>query len=71
MHDNSQVVALSPANLKRISQICDFQFSQICDLAIWAADYYHKFVRKSVFVVCGCMFLVKNINVLVSLNQNF
>ena len=70
MHDNSQVIALSPANSNRISQICDFQFSQICDLANWAADYYHKFVKKSLFVVCGCMFLVKNINFLVSLNQN-
>ena len=72
MHDNSQVIiALSLANSNRFSQICDLQFSQICDLAIWAADYYHKFVKKSLFVVCGCMFLVKNINSLVSLNQNF
>ena len=70
MHNNSQVIALSLGNLNRISQICDFQFSQICDSAIWAADYYHKFVKKSLFVVCGCMFLVKNINFLVSLNQN-
>ena len=70
MHDSSQVIALSPANSNRFSQICDFQFSQICDLAIWTADYYHKFVKKSLFVVRGCMFLVKIINSLVSLNQN-
>ena len=55
MHDNSQFIALSLANSNGFSQICDFQFSQICDLAIWAADYYHKFVKKSLFVVCGCM----------------
>ena len=70
MHDNSQVIALSLGNSNRISQICDFQFSQICDLAFWTADYYHKFVKKSLFVVCGCMFLVKNINFLLSLNEN-
>ena len=67
MHDNSQVIALSPGNSNRFSQnlICDFQFSQICEFAIRATDYYHKIVKNSLLVVCGCMFLVKTINSLV------
>ena len=32
-------------------------------------NYYHKFVKKSLFAVSGCMFLVKNINSLISLNH--
>ena len=48
------------------TDIHEFAIFSFHKVVIWAADYYHKFVKKSLFVVCGCMFLVKNTNSLVS-----